>query len=289
MKRIVFLIFLVLSLALVISAFYPPHPSSKLTATKIVSRLPQPVSTTPSPSPTSVPTPIPLTFKDLNQLYGPCVSLPVLMYHHIQPEAQAKQNGQTSLTVDTAVFRQQLAYLQSKNYHSVSPQDLVNFFDSHTPLPSRPVLITVDDAYSDFATDAAPLLKQFGFKATSFVPTGLVDNPQYLSWATIRDLSATGLFTFANHTWSHHSLKDSLPVITKELSLASTQLTDHGQTPKIFAYPYGTVGTTVIKYLSDNGYQLAFTTHYGWTMCQKQRFQLPRIRIGNAPLSSYGL
>lgn len=256
-----------------------------------VPSLPTPVihlSLTPPPL-TPSPTPTPLSFKTLSLLYGPCVNLPILMYHHVQPESQAKLNGQTSLTVDTPIFQKQIEYLVAKKYNSITPQDLVNYFDHQTPLPSKPILLTFDDAYSDFATDAAPLLKQSGLKATVFVPTGLVDNLHYLTWTNIHDLSSTGLFTFANHTWSHHSLSDSLPVITKELTLSSTQLKDHSLTPDIFAYPYGTVGKTVLKYLADNAYKLAFTTHHGWTMCSGQRLQLPRIRVGNAPLSSFGL
>ena len=35
------------------------------------------------------PTPKPLTFAEMNALYGPCVNLPTLMYHHIQPADEA--------------------------------------------------------------------------------------------------------------------------------------------------------------------------------------------------------
>ncbi|MCL4384147.1 polysaccharide deacetylase family protein [Patescibacteria group bacterium] len=262
-----------------------PVPTAQLTP------LPTDIPATPTllPSVTPTPTPRPISFADLNQTYGPCVQLPVLMYHHIQPEAVAKANGQAALTVDTQHFQSQLEYLKTHNYHPISPQDLNNFFANRVPLPVKPVMLTFDDGYADFGTDAAPLLQQYGFKGTLFVPTGLMDNPGYLSWETIKNIASSGLITFANHTWSHHSLKDSLPVIQKEVSLAQTQLQDHGFTERVFAYPYGTIGQTVINYLSSNNYEMAFTTRHGSIECQGQRFELPRIRIGNASLSSYGL
>ena len=134
-----------------------------------------------------------------------------------------------------------------------------------------------------------PYSTQYGFKSTLFVPTGLVDNPGYLTWSTIKNLASSGLITFANHTWSHHDMVDSLSIIQKEVSLAQSQLADHGFTQKIFAYPYGTIGKTATNYLAANNYLLAFTTRHGLIECKGQRLDLPRIRVGGAVLSSYGL
>ncbi|KKR39562.1 MAG: hypothetical protein UT72_C0006G0021, partial [Candidatus Woesebacteria bacterium GW2011_GWB1_40_101] len=58
--------------------------------------------------------------------------------------------------------------------------------------------------------------------------------------------------------------------------------------PKVFAYPYGGVSSVAERVLLKYAYKLAFSTRYGSILCKKQRFELPRIRIGNSPLSSYG-
>ena len=262
-----------------------PTPVTKPASPSATPRRPQKAN--PTPRPTS--TPKPLSFSESNQLYGPCVHRPVLMYHHVQSPESAKANGQVSLTVNTTIFQSHLEYLQSHHYNSITPQQLANFFDQGSPLPSNPVLLTFDDAYSDFSTDAAPLLQRFGIKATMFVPTGLVDNHFYLSWSDVKNLANTGLFTFANHTWSHHTMSDSLSVIQKEVTTAQTQLTDHGLSTQFFAYPYGTIGKNAVSYLASNNFSLAFTTKFGSLECKKQRLTLPRLRIGNAPLSSYGV
>ncbi len=241
----------------------------------------------PSPSPSPTPTPKPLTFAEMNTLYGPCVRLPVLMYHHVQSKEQATAAKQTGITVYTDVFRSQMEYLKSKNYMTVSVNNLINFFDSGSSLPAKSVLITFDDGYQDLHSDAYPILSSFGFRSVVFLPTGLMENPGYLGWGQIA--SMTGLVHFGNHTWSHKSVLAEDVIMKKEISTADLQLTDHGlNIPKIFAYPYGSHNSASENYLYSLGYKAAFTTTPGTILCTKQRLNLPRIRIGNSPLSNYG-
>src|SRR5258708_16969044 len=128
------------------------------------------------------------------------------------------------------------------------------------------------------------------FPATVFVQTGFIQNPGYLSWSQITDIAGSGNILMANHTWSHHNMGTSRAIIEKEITTADTQLGDHGlNIPKTFAYPYGTTSPYSAQFLQSMGYKLAFTTVHGSTLCKQQRLILPRIRIGNAPLSSYGL
>lgn len=255
------------------------QPKSKLG--NIVKDTPTPIPTT-----TASPTPKPLTFSEMNNLYGPCVRLPVLMYHRVQTEESAKEDNQTSISVFTNYFEGQMQYLKDKGYNIVSMNDLVNFFDNGLKIPAKSVLITFDDGYEDFFTDAYPILQKFGYPATVFVSTGLVDNPDYLSWNQI--ISMRDKILFANHTWSHKNVQVN-SAMEYEISTADTQLLDHGQnSPKIFAYPYGLGTKESGKYLTSLNYKLAFTTASGSILCEKQRLSLPRVRIGNIPLSSYG-
>jgi peptidoglycan/xylan/chitin deacetylase (PgdA/CDA1 family) len=238
-------------------------------------------------TPTPTPTPKPLTFAEMNTLYGPCVRMPILMYHHVQTEEAAKANKQTGLTTYTDFFQKQMQYLRDKGYNVASTNDLVNFFDNGIPVTPKSVLITFDDGYEDFDTDAFPILKELGYKATVFVPTGLIDNPGYLTWIQI--ISMDGSILFANHTWSHKNVGVSTSMMQYEISTADTQLTDHSlNSPKVFAYPYGLDSGQSEKYLASLGYKAAFTTIPGSILCKQKRFELPRIRIGSTSLSAYG-
>lgn len=240
----------------------------------------------PSPTPTVTPTAKPTP--DIEKLYGPCTNIRVLMYHHVQDEVIAKNSNTTSLTVTPDFFRKQMQYLKDKNYQIITPGDLENFFNTGTKVPPKSVIITFDDGYKDNYTVAYPILKEFGFKATIFISTGHVNGAEYLSWDEIKEMS--DLINFGNHTWSHHASAGPMTELEKEIETADIQLREHGlNQDKIFAYPYGNSSIDAETVLNKLKYQLAFTTTYGKMMCVKKKFDLPRIRVGNAPLYKYGL
>lgn len=241
-------------------------------------------------SPSASPTPKKLSFTEMNALYGPCVSLPVLMYHHVESPELALANKRTGLNVPPDTFRKQMEYLKAKGYISITPNDLINFFDNGVRLPNKAILLTFDDGYVDNGDNAFPILRDNGFKATIYLPTGLMENYDYLTWAKINEMKISGVINFGNHTWSHRNVGGNKATVTKEISTADTQLADHGLNEvKTFAYPYGIETSFAEKLLSSMGYKLAFTTVPGRTMCKQKRFDLPRIRIGNSSLSVYGL
>ncbi|MEK7129732.1 MAG: polysaccharide deacetylase family protein [Patescibacteria group bacterium] len=254
-----------------------------------------PTTPTPIPSPTAIPTitptptPRPLTFAEMNERWGPCSYVPTLMYHHVQPLDEAKTKNQTSLTVAPDTFRSQMEYLKNRGYTTVKPSDLIAFFDSATPLPPKPILLTFDDGYEDVGSVAAPIIREFGFSATAFIPTGLLENPGYMTWGKISELAGSE-FYIANHTWSHRNVATSRDVDEREIGTADKQLAERGfNQSKVFAYPYGFASANGLEVLRNMNYTLAFTTIPGSTLCKGQRLTLPRIRIGNSSLSAYGL
>jgi peptidoglycan/xylan/chitin deacetylase (PgdA/CDA1 family) len=68
-------------------------------------------------------------------------------------------------------------------YRVVSMPEVLEAVEKGRPLPKLAVLITFDDAYSDFAEIAWPILKQFGLPATMFVPTDYPDQPERAFWS----------------------------------------------------------------------------------------------------------
>lgn len=247
------------------------------------------IEQTVEPSPSPSPTPKPLTFAEMNAKYGPCVYLPVLMYHHVQSKDNAELKKQTGFSVYTDIFEEQIRYLKEKGYETVAPIDILNFFNTSAPLPKKSILLTFDDAYSDFYSDALPILSKYGYRSVVFTPTGLVNNFSYMNWQEIMDASSRGVY-FANHTWSHKSSKESETVIENEIITAQNQLQEKNlNSDMIIAYPYGPSSTNSLKVLQKLNFKMAFTTNPGSVLCSKMRFDLPRLRIGNKSMSYYGL
>lgn len=228
---------------------------------------------------------------------GFCLRVPVLLYHHVQPEADAAAKGQTSLTVDSSVFDGQMAYLASKGYTTLTAEQLVNAILSHTTLPAKSVVVTLDDGYIDNYTYAFPILQKYHLIGNLMVPTGLIGNVSgtnsYFSWDQLKQMVGSGVMFAYDHTWSHYALaagpkdKDEYEVVTGQSQLQQNL----GKASPIFVYPYGSGQTLswVWQLLKDHGFVAAFSTLPGVMQCEGNIMDLPRIHIGNAPLSGYGI
>ncbi len=221
---------------------------------------------------------------------GYCLNVPVLLYHHIEPMAQAKQEGHAWLTVDPATFDQQMSYLASKGYTSISADTLAQALITHQNLP-KSVVLTFDDGYQDFYTYAYPVISKYNLTANLAIPTGLMNNPGYLNWDQLKQMVASGKVFAYDHTWSHSSLpKDSQEKAQFEILTAKKQLEQNlGRPVNIFVYPYGSENGNTINLLRSDGFIAAFSTVSGFTQCNSFIMSLHRNRIGNSPLSSFGL
>ena len=137
----------------------------------------------------------------LDSVNGPKVI--VLNYHKID-------NMHISLSVKPEDFERQMKYLTEHNFHSITPQELYAALVDGAELPENPVLITFDDGYMDNYTNAYPILKKYGLKATIFVITGFLDRaqPGYFTWGQAAEMEASGLINIESHTVTHTSLAD---------------------------------------------------------------------------------
>jgi peptidoglycan/xylan/chitin deacetylase (PgdA/CDA1 family) len=248
------------------------------------------VSVTPAPPPPvekNTPTPIPKPTIPP----GFCLSVPVIFYHHVEPIAQATTAGHAQLTVDSTKFETHMQYLNDRGYTSITAEELVAAVTNHTSLPGKPIVVSIDDGYSDIYNYAFPIIKKYNIKTSLFISTGLLGNSGYMTWENLREMVGSGLVSIYNHTWSHYSLgRGDSSKIAYEIDTAQSQFEEYlGRKPTIFAYPYGITSQAAVDVLKKSGFAGAFTTAGSWYQCDSRLYLLPRIRIGNAPLSYFGL
>src|SRR3989344_5825560 len=222
---------------------------------------------------------------------GFCLNVPILMYHHIQPQSIATKKWQTALNVDTAVFEFQMAYLTNTGYTTVSLDQLALALTNHQALPPKSIVLTFDDGYEDIYTYAYPIIKKYQLKTNLMIPTGLIENIDYLTWSQLKEMHSSSLVFAYNHTWSHANLASvSQAKMESEVQTAQRQLADNlGTSPKIFAYPYGQISQNITNYLSQNGFLAAVSTNPGQIQCDSFIMTLHRTRIGNSALAAYGI
>lgn len=229
-------------------------------------------------------------FEDLNQKYGPCKYVPILMYHHVMEAKVAKEIGASGLNVPPDIFRQQIDYLLGKGYQIIGLDDLFAGLATNS-LPSKPVVLTFDDGYRDFYDYVFPILKEKNIKATVFLISQFTGGERYLVWAQAREMADSGLVLIGDHTLNHRSLPSVSAEEEKNQIVAAKQIIENyvGRKINFFAYPYGGTNQNARTILKENSFSAAVTTVQGRTQCLGLPYDWQRIRIGSAPLSRFGL
>lgn len=297
-NRLIILIIILLTIGFFVFKNYPvsisssiniPTPSLHQVKKSVIKKIISPKKA-PTLTPTLVLTSTPAP-SAINS--GFCLYVPVLMYHHIQPLADANANGEASLTVDDKIFDSQMSYLVSNGYTTLSADQLVDALRNKTQLPNKSILVTLDDGYEDNYKFAYPIFQKYNIKANLMIPTGLLGihgTLNYLSWDELKRMTGSGLVFAYDHTWSHFSMsggdeqKDQYEILTAKQQLEQNL----GKPVNIFVYPYGSETPFVISLLQKDGFTGAFSTIPGTTQCDSFIMTLHRTRIGNASLSAYG-
>jgi len=236
-----------------------------------------------TPSATPTVTPIP-TLTDY------CLDLPIVLYHHIQPMPIADLLGHGQLTVDSDIFDGQMKYLKDHGYSAIAADDLINALLNRQGLPSKSIMITVDDGYDDNYTYAFLTAKKYQMMVNFMIPTGLINTPGYMNWDHLTEMAHSPFARLYNHTTSHADLSGlSKEQIIQEVSNADNDLlTKLGVKSTIVTYPYGSYNDLAIQTLKEMGERAAITTEPGRQQCLSNIMRLPRVRVANGTMDSYG-
>ena len=203
------------------------------------------------------------------------VKVLVLNYHKID-------HTFISLSVRPEDFDAQMKYLRDNGYHTITPDELYESLAGNGELPENPVLITFDDGYEDNYTNAYPILKKYGFKATIFVVTGFLDKHKkgYLSWDEAREMNKNGI-NIESHTVNHRSMTDlSDDELRMELVESKKKAeAELGHEVGYIAYPTGTYNLHIAQMVKEAGYKAAFTIKYGNVDKASNIYALERVPI----------
>jgi len=220
--------------------------------------------------------------------------IPILMYHSIREMPKEKVHPYFSVTTTPESFSRQMAWLKKEGYTALRLRDIRLFSDSSERKQSmKPVIITFDDGFDDFYTNAFPILRDFDFTATVFLPTEFIGNARpglrdlfHLSWQQISELARNGI-DFGSHTVTHPKLVDlSRDEIAFQLLESKKQIESHLRIPcDCFAYPFAFPegNSSFVKLLqeilSTSGYLTGVTTKVGLSAHDDLPFFLKRLPI----------
>jgi peptidoglycan/xylan/chitin deacetylase (PgdA/CDA1 family) len=216
--------------------------------------------------------------------------IPILMYHSI---ADSSTPGFKPFVVTPAQFAEQITYLHENNYIPVTVTQLMRArLENAFVLPERPVVITFDDGFADFFTDALPILKKYDFTATLYISTAFIEGTsrwlrnieegdrRMLTWAQVAEVHASGIECGA-HTHTHPKLDIVSPSKAKtEIATSKKILEDHlGQEVLSFAYPFGYFTARVRQIVQEEGFHSACAVRYKMSRENDNPFSLARLIV----------
>lgn len=246
--------------------------------------------------------------------------IPILMYHSIskrpaRPSAPPRRRlfclrPYYETRTSPSAFANQMACLHENGYTALSlnkvaslaaggsPAGVCNASQArggHSQERKKVVAITFDDGYQDFYTNAFPILSNYGYTATVFLPTMYIGETERafngtpcLTWSRVRELDRWGIH-FGSHSVTHPKLSEVGPRrLRLELEDSKCAIEDHlGRCVTSFSYPYAFPQAQsaflgeLRSILLDAGYQNGVSTEIGLTDSASDRLFMRRLPVND--------
>jgi peptidoglycan/xylan/chitin deacetylase (PgdA/CDA1 family) len=218
-------------------------------------------------------------------------TVPILCYHRLADKCES------ALCMTTALFEEQMRYLKQNYYHVVSMAELADFLSYRRALPSKAVVINLDDAYRSTYDIAYPILKKYGFSACLFIYTDFIGaSANSLTWEQLQNMKADG-FEVGSHSLSHCDLTKKRPgedeehyIMRVKRELAqSKQIIDKklNQNTTYFAFPYGEYDHRVLSLCVETGYRLGLSVTRGGNPFFSDPLVLRRDQVVGKDMASF--
>ena len=219
--------------------------------------------------------------------------IPILMYHSISDKKE-KSHPYYHVNTSPAIFDAHMHYLHENNYSVINLQNLEKSFDTRDS--SKFVVITFDDGFYDFFTNAFPILKKYNFSATVFLPAGFIHNERLsfkgkecMTWSEVRELSNAGI-SFGSHTATHPQLSElSDTEVEHEIQHSKEIIEDNlGSAIDAFSYPYKfpdekkRFKILLRDLLKKHCYKFGVSTRIGTTSKKDDAYFMKRLPVNSA-------
>ncbi len=213
--------------------------------------------------------------------------VPILMYHKV--ERLNRRSTVPGHYVSPALFRRQMAVLSAMGYSAIP---LSTLYKPAAKLPRKPVVITFDDGYVNFLSNALPVLQAYKFVSTVFLVANQLGGTN--NWDTeegdiveplmtveqVLEAKAAGT-EFGSHSLDHADLAAVSPdEAWRQIADSKSKLEDSLSLPiEAFCYPYGRKTAETCVMVEKAGYRLACSTEKGLNTETTDHFALRRINV----------
>jgi peptidoglycan/xylan/chitin deacetylase (PgdA/CDA1 family) len=208
----------------------------------------------------------------------------ILMYHSIA------DNPDDPYTVSIGTFREQISWLSANGFEVVSLSFLLKaILIGNNKILKKKVVITFDDGYRDFVTNALPILMDHGAPATVFLVTDMLGvtsswnkfgmYERLMSEDEVRNIKSQGI-SLGSHTATHAKLTLlDHEELQRQLRDSHDRLTQLGESFYAFAYPWGQWSSQAMDAVKAAGYECALAVGEQTRLTAANTYCLPRITM----------
>ena len=219
--------------------------------------------------------------------------IPILTYHHILKNSENKHFRETSTTTSVEAFREQMNYLKTEGFQTLSLADVEDYLGKTANLPGKAVVLTFDDGLKSVHRYALPILRHNKQQATLFVISSRIktkpqnwsaDSLQFMTKKEIKE--SQDVFNIQSHTHFLHRLdKHSTPIVfsRKEHTImldfkrSMDILQRFEPEQRYLAYPFGAYNQSAVDAAREAGIHIAVTTIQGKVRLGDNPFTLKRL------------
>lgn len=200
-----------------------------------------------------------------------------LMYHELGLPGRStchSEPGYLRYVVPASDFRQHLELLASEGWSGRNVTQAIESFGH------KAVCITFDDGCETDLVSAAPMLKEFGFGATSYITVEFLGRPGYMSRAQVRELHSQG-FEIGCHSLTHPYLTDIDDARLWEETAGAKERLEQitGVRVDHFSCPGGRWNRRVQEAVKKAGFRTMATSRTGVNSSTTNGFALARVTI----------
>jgi len=199
------------------------------------------------------------------------------MYHELALPGRATcrpNPGYTRYVVPADDFRAHMRRLADEGFHGKSVSQAMRSFDGNS------VCITFDDGCETDLLAAAPVLKELGFGATSYITVNFLNKPGYMTDAHVRELHALG-FEIGCHSMTHPYLTDISDAQLHQETAGAKQRLEQiaGVHVDHYSCPGGRCDSRVVHAVQQANFRTLATSVTGLNVPTTDPFALTRIAI----------
>ena len=217
------------------------------------------------------------------------MKLTILMYHKIDERPAGVRNPGNF--VSPPRFEEQMDAVLSWGYRTIGFDQWLDYRNGvAVSLPERPLIVTFDDGYTCFDSNAWPVLRARSMGATVFLVASQIGGANVwdegevrlalMDAERIRALQSEGVH-FGSHSVSHRALAQiSTDHAFRELSESRWTLGELlGREVSVFAYPFSNQSTLVRELAKQAGYRCAVRGKGRMNSPTRDPFGLCRIKV----------